>query len=210
MGLDLAAFERGLHDYWAVIASRSAQVQARERAFSDLAVRFASRTPRHFTREDLEAIFIWKYTDARRCNRALDGLRQVKDQRITSLTGQIGMLDVPATARWFHGSIYGVGIAGISAILTAARPDLYAVIDVFALIAIDHHYTFPWMDHVPRDKDGKLQADESSYSPYVNFCRLRAGELSKAAQRSWRPRDVDMALWAIGKRLADSHGSGCS
>jgi hypothetical protein len=98
----------------------------------------------------------------------------------------------------------------VSAILTAARPDLYAGIDVFALIAIDHYYTFPWMDRVPRDKDGKLQADENSYAPYINFCRLRAGELSKVDQKPWRPRDIDMALWAIGKQLADRHSSSCS
>ena len=210
MGLDLAAFEQGVHDYWAEIAGRSPQVQARERAFPNLAVKFATRSPRHFTREDLEEIFIWKYTDARRCNRALEGLRQVKDQHIISLTSKIGMLDVQAMVRWFHSAIYGVGIAGVSAILTAARPDLYAVIDVFALIAIDYHYTFAWMDRVPRDKNGKLQADENSYAPYVNFCGLRAAELSKAARNPWKPRDIDMALWAIGKQLATGHGSSCS
>jgi hypothetical protein len=210
MGLDLAAFEQGVRDYWIEIASRSQQVQARERAFPDLAVRFASRSPRHFTREDLEEIFIWKYTDARWRDRALEGIRQVKDESIILLTSRIGMHDVQATVRLFHGAIYGVGIAGVSAILTAARPDLYAVIDVFALIAIDHHYTFAWMDRVPRDKNGKLQADENSYAPYVNFCGLRAAELSKAAQKPWKPRDIDISLWAIGKQLADGHSSRCS
>lgn len=209
MPLNLEEFERGIRDYWAEINRRSLDVKNREHAFPNLAVRFAARNPPNFTRKDLEEIFTWKYTDGRRKARADDGLKKAQDERLFQLTNKIGMSNLPTLIQWFNGAIYGVGIAGVSAILTAARPDLYAVIDIFALIAIEHHYNPPWMRRVPRDKKGAPQADYPSYVPYVQFCTERATELTAASHREWTPRHVDMALWAIGKQLSDNLINSC-
>jgi len=205
MELDLSAFEEGLRYYWCEIERRSAEIQSRERTFPELAARFAARNPPYFTRAELMQIIEWKYTDRRWCNRALLGLRRVQDDRLRELTSSIGTVHLPAVAAAvLRGAIRGVGIAGISAILAAARPDLFPVIDVFALTAICHYYDPPWTRAVPRDSKGRLQADERSYLPYVDFCRERSAELSVAATEPWSPRRVDMALWGIGKRLVDT------
>lgn len=183
---------------------RSAEIQAREREFPELAARFAARNPPCFTRAELKHIIEWKYTDRRWCDRALSGLQRVQDDRLRQLTSSIGTVHLPTAAVALRGAIRGVGIAGISAILAAAHPDLFPVIDVFALTAICHHYNPAWMHIVPRDSKGRFQADEKSYVPYVDFCRERAAELSLVASAAWTPRQVDMALWGIGKRLADT------
>lgn len=190
------------------IESHSDEVQERERSFPDLANRFAARQPPHFTRSDLEHIIRWKYTDGRRRNRALDGLARVPDDRLRDITASLHRVtEAPEAARGLRAAIGGVGIAGISAILAAGRPDLFPVIDVFALTAIRHYYDPPWLKAVPRDADDRFQADERSYGPYTEFCRERAAELSVSTGQPWTPRRVDMALWGIGKRLIGTHSA---
>ncbi|WP_124715424.1 hypothetical protein [Burkholderia stagnalis] len=202
MSLDALDFERGIETYWSEIASRSYEIQARERVFPELAEKYSARQPPHFTRSDLELIFRWKYTDARWCNRALDGLSTVSDDSLRFVTGTISQtVSARDAARSLRHAIRGVGIAGISAILAAARPDRFPVIDVFALTAIRRYYDLEWVKNVPHDKDGKLQADEPSYAPYAAFCCDRATELSHSTGHDWTPRRVDMALWGIGKDL---------
>jgi hypothetical protein len=219
MELDLPSFEEGVRDYWREIGNRSSEVQERERAFPELAVRFAGRKPPHFTREDLVQIIHWKYDyDCRKRDVALAGLQQVPDDRLLSLTSHIGDSEDVATSMeglfscqerfgrkvYGVGKIHGVGIAGVSAILTAARPDLFAVVDILALTAINHHYSVEWVFSVPRDKKGMFVADWNTYPPYVGFCRGQAARLTAIAEQRWTPRQVDMALWAIGKKLPPS------
>ena len=67
----------------------------------------------------------------------LDGLKQVADDRLLSLTRPVDGRDLDYLLPWFRGAISGVGIASISAVLTAARPDRFCVIDEFALRAVD-------------------------------------------------------------------------
>jgi hypothetical protein len=197
--LDLKNYQEGIHGYWRVIGCRSLEVQRRESAFTQLADRFLGQKPPHFTREDLVLILEWKHTDARWRNRALDGLKQVADDRLIALTRQIGgQQDLNYLLPWLRGAIYGVGIASISAILTAARPDRFCVIDEFSLRAIDFHYHPMWLR---RDKNRKFVLDEKTYIEFVSFCRKRAVDLTPQAGKLWTPRDVEMALWAIGKEL---------
>jgi hypothetical protein len=209
---DLAAFQQGVRDYWAEIGRRSLATQDREKAFPQIAERFASRNPHHLTRDDLDEIIRWKYDfDGRIRNKALAGLDTVTDREIVRLTSQIDRLTLPVSIGWFRHKFPGVGIAGISAILTAARPDLYPVIDVFALIAINAYWVFPWVDRVPRAKDGKLEPDAETYAHYAEFCRRRAADLTKQAGVVWTPRQIDMALWAIGKQVsAGKRARGCA
>lgn len=205
MSLNPADFEQGVLSYWREIDLRSREVQERERSFPQLAQRFGARHPPHFTRAEVEDIIRWKYTDRRRCKRALDALAQVPENRIRDLTGAVhGITTAHDAARALRGAIRGVGIAGISAILAAARPDLFPVIDVFALTAICHHYDLPWLRAVPRDAEGRFSADEKSYAPYTQFCRDHAAELSISTGQPWTPRRVDMALWGIGKQLIET------
>src|SRR5690349_5713798 len=105
MPLSLADFERGLRDYWVEIGRRSPDVQARERAFPSLAGTFTSRNPPHFTRQELELIIAWKYTDGRRRARAMRGLQQLSDQRIVELTRGIATMDGTLLLSWFRGAI---------------------------------------------------------------------------------------------------------
>ena len=205
MPLDANQFEEGIHKYWAAIASRSLDVQERERSFPELATTFADRQPPHFTRADLERIITWKYTDARRRDKALEGLAKLPDQHLRDITAVIQDARSATDVSWkLTGAIHGVGIAGVSAILAAAKPDRFPVIDVFALIAISHYYSPEWIASVPRDATGKLQADQKSYGPYTTFCRERAKELFVVSGHAWTPRRMDMALWAIGKGLDDA------
>jgi len=208
MVLGLEVFERGVQEYWQERARRAPHIQARERAFPDLALRYASRTPQHFIRDDLRQIMEWKHTDIRWFNRAMKGIEEESDEKIIRVTSGIAF-DVTSTVRPFVRAFYGVGVASVSAILTAARPDLYAVIDAFVLIAVDHHYTFAWIDRIRRNKDGELEPEYSDYPSYVDFCRIRAKELTKASNKEWTPRKVEMSLWAIGKKLSDDKHVTC-
>jgi hypothetical protein len=200
--LDLKDFEQGLEDYWNEIKRRSDIIQRRERAYETLATRFRARKPPHFTRSEVTLIIRWKHTDGRWCSRSLSGLQRVSDGRLMNLTSQIDDLDASELMALFCGAITGVGVATISAIITAARPDRFAVIDDFALRAIFFHYRPEWVRRVYRDKKGRFQPTERDYRPFVEFCRERAAEMSRLAKRRlWTPRMVEMALWAIGKSL---------
>jgi len=198
VALDLKSYEQGVRDYWREIGCRSREVQKRESIFAELAHKFANRKPAHFTREDLVLILEWKHTDARWRDRALDGLKQVADDRLLSLTRPVDGRDLDYLLPWFRGAISGVGIASISAVLTAARPDRFCVIDELALRAVDFHYHPSW---TRRDKSRKFIQDEKTYIEFVKFCRERGAELTRQTGKLWTPRDIEMALWAIGKEL---------
>lgn len=86
MRLSPSDFENGITMYWEEIESRSPEVQARERYFPEFSKIFGARVPPHFTRSDLEAILIWKYTDGRRRARALEGLGRLSDTWIRDFT----------------------------------------------------------------------------------------------------------------------------
>jgi hypothetical protein len=201
MPLDLNSFELGVQQYWDEIGRRAPHVQAREHAFSQLAQRYAGRNPQHFTREDIGLIMEWKHTDIRWFNRAMKGINEATDEKIVRVTSGVAF-DAERAVQPFIRAFHGVGVASVSAILTAARPDLYAVIDAFVLIGIDHYYTFPWIDRMGRGKEGQLVPEYADYPAYVNFCRIRAKELGKGSKREWTPREVEMALWAVGKKLS--------
>ena len=197
-----------MREYWKITADRATCVRDSEDEFPQFEAIYKSHTPPHFTRENLREIIGWKHNmDARRRANALAGLAEVPDPRIVHLTSNIGE-SIDASIKPFFcaaryaGEISGVGIATTSAILTAARPDLFAVIDTYALAAIYHHYNFPWLYKLCRDKDGKLIADWVSYPPYVGFCRAEAAKLRMVNKLpSWTPRKIDIALWGIGKQL---------
>jgi hypothetical protein len=200
MSLGLSDFEEGVRAYWREIERRSAEIQVRELEFPKLAAKFAGRIPPHFVREDLELIIKWKYSfDCRLCDRALEGLRRLTDRKVVSLTRHIGVDKLEYLLPWLRGAIPGVGIAGLSSILAAARPDLYAVIDDFSLRAIYVHFGLPWIKATQRSKDGRFIAEEKTYIPYVDFCSACAREITKRAGRAWTPRDIEMALWGVGK-----------
>ena len=210
MRLGLKDYGDGVRRYWAVIRGRSSCVQETENVFPQFAAIYASRTPPHFSRGDLEAIIEWKHNmDARRRTKALDGLRELPESHIVGLTGDIGD-DIEASMKplfcksRYAGEIPNVGIATVSAILTAARPDLFAVIDTYALGAIYYHYNFPWLHKISRDKDKKLIADWNSYPPFVGFCRAQAAKLTMVHKERWTPRQIEMALWGIGKELEEN------
>jgi hypothetical protein len=210
MNLQLKDYEQGERKYSEVTESRAVCVQDSEDEFPEFSVSFASRTPAHFTREDLQRIIAWKHSvDARRRANALDGLSKFPDNRIIGLTNSISD-DIEASVRPFFclqrfaGEISGVGIATTSAILTAARPDLFAVIDTYALAAIYHHYNFPWLYKISRGAEGKLAADWNTYPPYVGFCRAQAAKLKMVHKQPWTPRRIDVALWGIGKQLEEN------
>ncbi len=202
MILDLTAYLSAITSYWTEIAKRGQTIQDRERAFSLLASRFEARKPPHFVRTDLHEIIVWKHTDARRQNKALEGLQAVSDEEIETLTTRLDSLSNPCSvAAAFRGRIKGAGIATVSAVLAAARPSLFPVIDVFALEAAEHYYDPSWLRVVPRDANGRFAATFETYGPFTQFCRERVDELTTAGGQDWTPRRVDMALWAIGKDL---------
>lgn len=201
MTMDLAECNAGIAYYWCEIGRRSSDVQAREHAFPDLARRYAARQPPHFTRQDLHFIIEWKYTDGRWRKRALTGLDAVSGRRLQSVTCAIARLDEPAAAaRALRGLIKGVGIAGVSAILAAAKPEQFPVIDVFAILAICHHESPSWIMALSRSAEGRFQPDEASYSPYTRYCREKAGELSQAAGESWSPATTTVEFNAFGSQ----------
>jgi hypothetical protein len=210
MNLSIEDYENGFRKYWNVTESRSSCIQDSEDEFPEFPVIFASRTPHHFTREDLQRIIAWKHNkDARRRTTALEGLVKFPDNRVVDLTRNIGdNIEASLTPFFsrdrFAGEISGVGIATTSAIITAARPDLFAVIDTYALAAIYHHYNFSWLYKISRDADGKLAANWNDYPPYVGFCRAEAAKLMMKHKQPWTPRKIDMALWGIGKQLEEN------
>jgi hypothetical protein len=213
MPIDPKGFEDGFQYYWREIGRRAPAVQEREKAFPELAVRFGTRKPPHFTRGDLVSIMEWKHTDPRWRDRAVSGIRSATDVLLVGLTSKIGQVELPRLVREFEGKISGVGVASVSAIATAARPDLFSVIDDFALRAISHYYDRAWVRSIYRDKKtGNFQPIYRDYIAYVEFCRASAVELSEATGQLWTPRMVDMALWGIGKKLADEQksGGGCA
>lgn len=203
MTLTLADYRAGIDYYSRDLDRQSPEVQQREAEFPMLAQRYADRNPPHFTRSDLELIIKWKYTDARWCKKALTGLTLVSDSLIQESTSTFATLDHPADAtQALNRKIRGVGIAGISAIMAAALPHKFPVIDVFALFAIEHYESPQWILALNRNKDGRREPDMPSYVPYTRFCRDAATLLSEESGELWTPRRVDMSLWGLGKDLS--------
>lgn len=207
MALTPKDIQAGIDLYWEEINSRSPEIRKREEVFPQLADRFSSLTPPEFNRSDLEEIIRWKYTDARWRDRALDGLSQVSDSEIQKVTRWITGLNDPEKAiQRLNDFIKGVGIAGISAILAAARPDMYPVIDIFALAALEHHSKERWLRSLKRDEKGRPKADITAYPPYTLKCRQLAKSFSQETGVHWTARMIDMGLWGLGKSL-DARGS---
>ncbi len=50
-------------------------------------------------------------------------------------------------------------------------------------------------------QESKFIQDEKTYIEFVKFCRERGAELTRQTGKLWTPRDIEMALWAIGKEL---------
>lgn len=203
MTLSPGEYERGVQAYWAEIATRAPDVQRREREFPRFAESFASRVPPHFELPELEGIMRWKHTDARWRDRALRGLAAVPPSHARSVTSGIDHVeDAAAAYRLLKGFAYGVGIASISAILAAARPASFPVIDVFALAALLKHVPERWHSLMRFDKFGRPIAEERVYPPFVDTCRRLSSQLrSETGHDHWTPRRVDMALWGIGRDL---------
>jgi hypothetical protein len=214
MPISRERFDDGIRYYWREIGQRAAAVQAREKAFPDLAARFASRTPPHFGREDLVLIMEWKHTDPRWRDRAITGIKGAADALLLALSAQVAQSDTLKLVRAFEGKISGVGVASVSAIAAAGRPDLYPVIDDFGLKAIAHYYDRAWVRSIYRDKkSGNFQPTYRDYVYYVEFCRATAAELTEETGQPWTPRMVDMGCWGVGKKLAEEQengGGGCA
>ncbi len=146
----------------------------------------------------------WKHTDARWRDRALSGISAVPDERIREVTADIDRIDNAAELHCrVQGFAFGVGVASISAILAAGRPDRFPVIDVFALMALIKHEAEPWHGLIRFDrKTRRPTVSDRVYPPFVDTCRRLAQVLQKKTRRTeWTPRRVDMALWGIGKQL---------
>jgi hypothetical protein len=207
--LRLEDYEAGVRKYWEVTRQRASCVQESEDEFPQFPQIYKKRIPPHFTREDLQEIIKWKHSvDYRRQTSALEGLASFPEDQIIGLTRYIGE-DIQLSINRFvspgrgAGRISGVGIATTSAILTAARPDLYPVIDTYALAAIHHYFRPPWVNRVPRDAKGMFAADWNSYPPYVELCREESAKIRLIHKQPWTPRQIDMALWGLGKQLED-------
>ena len=195
----------GMDIYWTEIRKRSGEVQRREEAFPGFAAAFAARTPPHFLRDEVAEIVAWKHTDARWRQRAMQGIDALTDESIRGRTALLNQLADPEEAmQAFAGWASGVGPATISALLAAARPDRWPVIDVFALEAMAARATTTWVRGIPRDARGRAVADVRTWKSYVLECRRiaeRANEEQPGRLEPWTPRQVDMALWGIGKLL---------
>jgi hypothetical protein len=205
--LRLEDYEAGVRKYWDVTRQRASCVQESEDEFPQFSEIYKKRIPPHFTREDLQNIIKWKHSvDYRRQVKALEGLASFPEDQIMGLTRYIGeniRLSMNCFLSGGAGRISGVGIATTSAILTAARPDLYAVVDTYALAAIHHYFPLTWVHRVPRDANGMFAADWHSYAPYVELCREESAKIRLVHKQPWTPRKVDMALWGLGKQLED-------
>jgi hypothetical protein len=207
--LRLEDYESGVRKYWGITEERSFCVQDSEDEFPQFKELYVKQTPPHFTREDLKAIIRWKHNvDHRRQVTALEGLAIFPDDQIMGLTCNVDENIRLSMNRFISpgrsaGRIFGVGIATTSAILTAARPDLYAVIDTYSLAAIHHNFHLPWVNKVPRDAKGMFAADWASYPPYVELCRNEAAKIRLIHKKPWTPREIDMALWGLGKQLEE-------
>jgi hypothetical protein len=206
MPLLIDNLERGVASYWTEIRRRSSDVQRREDDFPQHAISFARRAPPHFDRADLADIMRWKHTDARWRDRALRGLADVSDNRIRPVTANVDLIEDAGEAFVsLRGFAHGIGVASISAILAAARPDRFPVIDVFALMALRKFDPEPWHATISMDKKtNRPIANDRVYPPFVDACRrIARGTLEESGDVRWTPRRVDMALWGIGKLLAD-------
>jgi hypothetical protein len=202
--IPLDELERGIRMYHDETARRSYAERERDRLFQAVPMRFASRQPPRFNRGDLEEIISWKYTDARRRKTALLGLSALTDVTIEQATAVIsGLSDPTAASRLLTGVFPGVGIAGVSAILYAAHPLSFPVIDMFALVALEHFEAPAWIVPLPRDNKGRPQADTSSYAPYTFYCGERAEAAHVESGKIWTIREVYMGLWGLGKSLPD-------
>ena len=125
--------------------------------------------------------------EAHRCALAperANGIESISDIRIQGTTSRIANEDEPnAAADAFWGFASGVGIASISAILAAARPSIYPVIDVFALMALLKYKPEGWQQKVKRDPKGRPIAERGVYADFVQTCRRLAARMSKIGKR---------------------------
>jgi hypothetical protein len=197
--------KRGLALYHEEMKRRSASERKRDADFPLLATRFRRRQPPYFGRKDLTDIIRWKHGDWKAPREAaIQGVASVTDATIRKTTGGIARTDAGLAAlRGIVGLASGIGPATASAILAAARPDVYAVIDVFALKALCRYEPEAWHRRLRYDRKGRPTADERVYTDYVNTCRRLAVLMQRATKSpDWTPRRVDMALWGLGKAMA--------
>lgn len=189
---------------WDIIKQRPADVIAREKWFQDLPAVCQSRNPPQLTRKDLSEIIIWKHTDPRwriKPKQGLDNLldKDISDITIIAFSDHIPLeyklqklLDVP-----------GWGIATVSAILAAGRPNLYGVIDRNVLNVLAKNIE-EWKEIIKFDSKGNPILTKEIYKDFLDWIRTKSSLLSEGSSKKWSPREVEMALWAAGAQMPKS------
>jgi len=93
--------------------------------------------------------------------------------------------------------LVGVGVPTASAILTILRPNVFSVIDKFAIKAMQ----------ILRDDDPQIQSKKNITTRHYVRYMYAFWQLAETVQEvsEWSFRDIDRALWAYGKHLFVSH-----
>ena len=182
--------------YWDIIHQRSADVIARENWYKRLPVVCQSRNPQQLTRQELSEIIIWKHTDPRWRIKPKQGLDNLSDKDISDITINALSDHIPLEYKIRKlMNVHGWGIATVSAILTAGRPDLYGVIDKNVLNFLAKTIE-EWRKIIKFDRNGDVILTKDIYYDFLDWIRIKSSLLSEGTQKKWSPREVEMALWA--------------
>jgi hypothetical protein len=187
-----------------IINQRSADVIARENWYQRLPAVCQSRNPQQLTRQELSEIIIWKHTDPRWRIKPIHGLDNLSDKEISDIT-IIALSDhIPLEYKLRKlMNVHGWGIATVSAILTAGRPDLYGVIDRNVLNFLAKTIE-EWRKIIKFDRNGDATPTKDIYYDFLDWIRIKSSSLSEGSPKKWSPREVEMALWAAGAQMPKS------
>jgi len=183
---------------WDIINQRPADVIERENWFQRLPAVCQSRNPPQLTRQELSEIIVWKHTDPRWRIKPKQGLDNLLDKDISDIT-IIAFSDyIPLEFKLQKlMGVPGWGIATVSAILTAGRPDLYGVIDRNVLNFLAKKIG-EWKEIIKFDRRGYPILTREIYKDFLDWIRIESSLLSERSRKKWSPREVEMALWAAG------------
>lgn len=177
-----AALRRGLESYTGVVAAQGvSKLPERDHWYhEELPRAIASRTPAHVTLEELVRVTEWKMARGEWRARNLVLVRGNEPDAVIELsTDALAKIPHPTKPISTLAKLAGVGPATASAVVAAARPDIYPFFD--ELVAAQ----LPGL--------GKVAWTLGYYARYAEALRERAGELGDG----WTPAELERALWSL-------------
>lgn len=146
--------------------------------------------------------FKWKYTAPNRYKTTTSNLKKYIMQNqldeLNNIKNRLLSLDIKDIRNGFlkENKIKGLGIPGVSGLLSLMYPTVFATVDQFVVKALKNIPNLPEHDEICKINENSIKLNEGVL--LIHIMQKKAEELNhKFLTNFWTPRKIDMLLWAV-------------